>query len=166
MDEREAYDLFTPARERTLPQPRISMAEVYDAHARRRRVHRRLAVAGSLAGVLVIVAGGLLLSRPGDSRRATPGASTPGSGAPPELSAALHALPVPPGSVARPVAEASQAMIEVGRTPRTHQETAYWTSPLSQSQTVSWFTTHLSPTWTGGVHTPKGGGPGGPFAGA
>ena len=89
-----------------------------ESHARRHRVHRRLAVAGSLAGVLIIVAGGLMLSRPGDGRRATPGTSSPSSGAPPELGAVLHELPVPPGSVARPVAEASQAMIEVGRTPQ------------------------------------------------
>ena len=98
MDEREAYELFAPARERTHPQPRISMAEVYEADARRRKTHRRLAVGGSLATVLLAMTGTFWATRGGGTSNSAGVPPTPSAAAGPDLVAVLRQVAVPPNA--------------------------------------------------------------------
>ena len=136
MDEREAYELFTPARERTLPRPQISMAEVYAADARRRHAQRWTTVGGSVAVVVLVVAGSFVATRGGGRDVTAGGPPSPGASstaaAAPDLMRVLQQIAVPADAV-RTTASPS---------PRATGDTTYIGEYLSQSWT---WTTGASP---------------------
>ncbi|MDX6253988.1 MAG: hypothetical protein QOJ11_322 [Frankiales bacterium] len=157
MNEDQAQELFAPARERVMPPARFSMAEVYETDARIHRGHRRAAVVATVAAVVVAATGTWALSGGADHRGSaptvTPGTVSPttSDGRPPSLSEALDHIPVPPGSVQHPVAEAGQASMQVGMNPRTVREARYWTTSLSRKSALAWLDKHLHPLYTGSL---------------
>ncbi|MDX6229890.1 MAG: hypothetical protein QOI76_3280, partial [Frankiales bacterium] len=111
----------------------------------------------TVAAVVVAATGTWALSggagHRGSAPTVTPGTGSPTTpdGRPPSLSEALDHIPVPPGSVQHPVAEAGQASMQVGMNPRTVREARYWTTSLSRESALAWLDKHLHPLYTGSL---------------
>lgn len=142
MDEREARDLFAPARERTLPQPRISMAEVYEAGARRQNAHRWMAIGGSVAVVVLVVAGSFWVARGGRTTDLAGASATPSAAAGPDLIAVLRQVAVPADaarSTGSPTPEATGSTQFIGGY---RWQTWSWTTSASPVGAIATVTAH------------------------
>lgn len=163
MDEHEAYELFTPARERTLPRPQISMSEVYAADARRRRGQRLLAVGGSMAVVVLVVAGSFAATRGGGSRVTAGGPTTPSaSSAPaaaPDLLGALRQVAIPEDAVRTSASPSPRATGDTTYIGDYLSQTWTWTTDATPAQAIGAVTAHPPTAMTAGG-SGRGTGPG------
>ena len=152
MNEHEALELFSPARERVMPPMRFSFEEVYAADARLRR--RRTAAVSATVAIFVAIVGVFAFAGAGGGgslRPAAPSTSTVTVGRPATLARTLASVPVPAGSVASSGTDAPPVSALVPGQDDVLSQHAFWTSPLSPAATLSWYKAHLATRWSSSV---------------
>ncbi len=144
MNEDEASALFAPARERPVPPAAFSMADVFAEDSRVRRRHRVSAVLGTVAVVLAVVIGSVVVSNGGGTNgEAHPSATTPAAPAP-SLAELIAGVSLPPD--AKPVA--SLGPNNFGNSPYAdaagyQQRVRYWTTKLAPAAALKALRAHL-----------------------